>query len=369
MLRITSNPPGRRGPPTPAKGGKRASAPRPKKQRKSAQAAKSKGIEASKPSVVKENAAANPAMELALRKAGAVVDQLVKHPDPVMPTSPERKRIVLKKKIVVEIAPAPPKATIKPKKPKSPKVAQKPVAPVPLKTKKKKKAKVKRSENAAPRTVLQPPIQRADQRELDERWRQRRDEIGAFLDRIERCSFGELLTEWRRYVGLADISNRVERRKLYKTLLAGIEAEWARRGKLSHASSEYFDWPSTKAGHGRGGDIGHVDWVKLGVLRYLGYHVGETSDLTAPGREALLCRVFTMNLPPIESPDYMASWGKPANEARLKKMADSLASFTRSDKRRTSADMSTAIAERESDLRMLYNEFYVKKFGFGWPSI
>ena len=76
-----------------------------------------------------------------------------------------------------------------------------------------------------------------------------------------------------------------------------------------------------------------------------------------------------MNLPPIESPEYMASWGKPATSPRLKKMADSLASFTRSAKRRTSADMSTAIAERESDLRMLYDELYVRKFGFGWPVV
>ena len=72
-----------------------------------------------------------------------------------------------------------------------------------------------------------------------------------------------------------------------------------------------------------------------------------------------------MVLPPLESPDYVKSWGPPSSPARLKKMAHSLASFARSAKRRSSASFALAISQWEADLAMLREEFYVAKFGFG----
>jgi hypothetical protein len=95
--------------------------------------------------------------------------------------------------------------------------------------------------------------------------------------------------------------------------------------------------------------------------------VGEKSTLTIINRHAILRRVFCMHLPPIESPSYMAEWSKPESAGRLKKMANSIASFARQAKRQSSRHMGEAIESWERDLKMLHDEYYVGKFGFGWP--
>jgi hypothetical protein len=76
-----------------------------------------------------------------------------------------------------------------------------------------------------------------------------------------------------------------------------------------------------------------------------------------------------MHLPPIESPSYMKEWASPQSAVRLKKMANSIASFARQAKRRRNADMREAVQSWEADLQMLYDEYYVEKFGFGWPAL
>jgi hypothetical protein len=50
--------------------------------------------------------------------------------------------------------------------------------------------------------------------------------------------------------------------------------------------------------------------------------------------------------------------GKPKTGARLKKLADCLASFTRNEKRNYTEDYSVSIFEREADLRYLKREYY-----------
>ena len=64
----------------------------------------------------------------------------------------------------------------------------------------------------------------------------------------------------------------------------------------------------------------------------------------------------------------MNEWGMPYSPKRLQKMANSIASFARNAKRRHDTKMDNAISEWETDLRFLYEKFYVGRFGFGWPS-
>ena len=86
-------------------------------------------------------------------------------------------------------------------------------------------------------------------------------------------------------------------------------------------------------------------------------------------RHAILRRTFKMILPPPESGEYVKSWGSPSSPARLKRMADSIASFARSAKHRSASNFALAISNGKSILKMLREEFYVAKFGFGWPQI
>jgi len=61
-------------------------------------------------------------------------------------------------------------------------------------------------------------------------------------------------------------------------------------------------------------------------------------------------------------------WGDPGSPARLKKMADSIASFARSKKRHDEVRFAQAIRDWESDLGHLHRTYYVGRFGFGWPT-
>lgn len=90
---------------------------------------------------------------------------------------------------------------------------------------------------------------------------------------------------------------------LYTCLLQAIEAEWWRRGKLNRNEEGYFDWPTTLAKLGAGA-LGDIEWVVEGLFSYLGYHAGKTKGLPAPERQAILRRVFSMQLPPIDTPTY-----------------------------------------------------------------
>lgn len=204
------------------------------------------------------------------------------------------------------------------------------------------------------------------------RWQERQNEIAALIENVQRASFTKLATEWKKHVALAgyieETGRNSERLDTYTRLIAKIEAEWGRRAKLRFNSEEYFDWPSTDAKRGKIGLQG-VDWEKEGYLSYLGYHVGESAGVKELERRAILRRTFKMVLPPLVSPEYVRSWGPPSSAPRLKKIADSIASFVRLRKNRGANSYAIAIAEWEGDLRMLYDEFYVAKFGFGWPSI
>lgn len=150
--------------------------------------------------------------------------------------------------------------------------------------------------------------------------------------------------------------------------LEEIEVEWERRSRLQPADPDYFAWPSTEAPKGPG-DVGVADWEEIGMLGYLGYHVGRTSELTAQQRTAILSRAFAMWLPPLNSIEYMNQWGLPKSSGRLKKMAETIASFARNGKRRRGDRLTVAVQHWEHDLSYLRERFYVGQFNFGWPQV
>lgn len=111
-------------------------------------------------------------------------------------------------------------------------------------------------------------------------------------------------------------------------------------------------------------------WYEYGVLSFMGYHVGESSSLSAEQRRRILDYVFSERIPNVNDPAYMAQWGDPGSAKRLRKMADSLATFARSAKLNTHADKTMAVFEWESDLAYLKRTYY--RFGtthpWKWPS-
>lgn len=127
-----------------------------------------------------------------------------------------------------------------------------------------------------------------------------------------------------------------------------------------------FDWPTTTV-HSGGGTELQGDWLKVGHLKYLGYAVGSAS-LSADERHEILDRAYhARRLPPVFSDDYRDDWGGPRSSARLQKMAQSIASFCRSGKRR-GRSMDIAVAEWDSDLEWLRVKYYTGRHRFEWPS-
>jgi hypothetical protein len=142
-----------------------------------------------------------------------------------------------------------------------------------------------------------------------------------------------------------------------------IEQEWARR----RIAREWFPWPGTDAIPGNGCGIDLTGVPETGMLAWMGYHVGQTDGVQDSVRKLILRRIFEGELPPVHSATYMQQWGEPGSPSRLKKMAETIAALTVNEKRRRSVALDLAIRQRETDLGLLYEEYYVGKFDFGWP--
>lgn len=118
-----------------------------------------------------------------------------------------------------------------------------------------------------------------------------------------------------------------------------------------------------------GGDIFNVE-VEEGPLRRSGYQVGKTGEMIKT-RQDVLKEVFTEareEFPGTYPIGYLDKWGKPESGMRLEKMARSIATFCRNQKRMSNPS-EQAISDWESDLEWLKREFYNPvHFGFDWPS-
>ena len=108
------------------------------------------------------------------------------------------------------------------------------------------------------------------------------------------------------------------------------------------------------------------------MLKYKGYSVGSFSNITSWERQVILREVYEEQLPNLVDSGYMVQWGSPQSAQRLKKMAESIASFTRSAKRkRSQGNFDVAIADWEEDLAWLKQKFYDGVYDrvFPWPNL
>ena len=178
----------------------------------------------------------------------------------------------------------------------------------------------------------------------------------------------EMMNLWNNAVAILADPKRKKMRLNAREVIDAINEEWSRRKKEPIDPDEFFKWPSTEANAGRGG-INTREWLPEGVLRYMGYKVGDTEGLPKRIRKIILSEIFHGSIPPVFPHNYLNEWGNAGTPQRLQKLAETIAALTRNAKRRRDSVMATAIGHWEQDLKYLYDEYYVEKFHFIWPVI
>ncbi len=134
-----------------------------------------------------------------------------------------------------------------------------------------------------------------------------------------------------------------------------------------------FKWPDTTVTIT---EKSEVPWLKqLAIIQYgflgaLGYHVGYKGCKRAERWKILKDAFECKSVPSNFHSDYIDEWGEACSVLRLKKMAYSIAQFTKNAKYRKSANMIKAINEWEEDLSWLKKKYYSNmKSKFEWPKI
>lgn len=129
------------------------------------------------------------------------------------------------------------------------------------------------------------------------------------------------------------------------------------------------DWPhEAKASQAVALAGNHFSYSR-GVLSYMGYHVGKAATLTSERRHSILDYVLLGVLPQVNDPQYMRTWGRPKTAARLRKLANAVATFARNARRKRKKNMGQAIAEWEADLAYLKKRYYDRRHrDWKWPA-
>lgn len=152
-----------------------------------------------------------------------------------------------------------------------------------------------------------------------------------------------------------------------KAPLQVIEAFRQGHPALEYISEGWPDWPSTRVPEESSGDLSNEEWWDCGLLTKMGYRAGSKAPPRSE-RRAILRRILEdPKLPEFNSPVYIAKWGKARSAVRLRKLANSIATFCRNGKRRRTNPPKKAIAHWEEDLAWLNKEFYSGRFAFEWP--
>ncbi len=181
------------------------------------------------------------------------------------------------------------------------------------------------------------------------------------IERIPEMSNKGLAQLWQNAIGIL-ASPEHERRSEAQDVVEALHSEWRRRADCH----EWFPWPLTDAPGGNG-HLMSYGWPEEGMLRYLGYHVGETNPTPRDERRLILKYIFERDLPPLNDSEYYSQWGSPRTPQRLQKLANTIAALARNAKRRDPLALRRAINDWEDDLQYLRENYYVGFFNFEWP--
>jgi hypothetical protein len=190
--------------------------------------------------------------------------------------------------------------------------------------------------------------------------------VDKILAQIPKLKMRDTVNLWRNAIRILGDRRRKNQHSSARAVLEAIGKEWERRRYAPINPEDEFDWPSTEASPGSR-SLDTDDWVEEGVLKYMGYTVGDTDGEPQGTRELILAEIFEGPIPPAFPTQYLDEWGEPSSVLRLKKIAETIAALTRNAKRRRGSKMHRAIRDWETDLDFLYHEYHVGKFHFAWP--
>ncbi len=117
-------------------------------------------------------------------------------------------------------------------------------------------------------------------------------------------------------------------------IIDGVSQEWARRLTLYEENQYRATSP------------------EIGVLGFLGYHVGQEGEPQWRRRQ-ILDYVLRFPLPPVGSPAYIAEWGSSGSEKRRTKLCNVLRGLSENPAHRKSEK---ALAEWKDDLEYILEE-------------
>tara|TARA_R110002072_G_scaffold13135_11_gene55540 strand:+ start:9480 stop:10397 length:918 start_codon:yes stop_codon:yes gene_type:complete len=153
-------------------------------------------------------------------------------------------------------------------------------------------------------------------------------------------------------------------------LLASIRLLGETRGWIYQAHIGHHDllgWTRPKAVRKlKPEDVKDYDWDGNGVLSLAGYHVGETKGVDRGERHRCLTRVYVGEFDPLIPDNIQISWGSPASEQRLERIATAIARYRHrhSLKKETSRK---AMRQWQADLNFLRTDIYQGRYNFPWP--
>ena len=143
------------------------------------------------------------------------------------------------------------------------------------------------------------------------------------VDKLPTLTHQQTLNIWTRCVNLLSSKAYSDRWQDSRLILDALYKEWKQR--RWHWNEAFFEWPSVDAPGGDGTLRG--DWLQTGLLAYMGYRVGRTQGLPVEIRRGILREIFGGGIPPIFPDLYISEWGEANSPARLKKLAECIASF------------------------------------------
>src|SRR5262245_2021516 len=106
------------------------------------------------------------------------------------------------------------------------------------------------------------------------------------IEKIPMMSTSDTVTLWRNALRALEVGNDCERASL---VVEAVGEEWRRRA-IPFDTGEWFSWPTTVApGGDRSLDTNH--WMQEGMLKYLGYSVGNQTRESSRTRHRMLGEV------------------------------------------------------------------------------
>jgi hypothetical protein len=204
------------------------------------------------------------------------------------------------------------------------------------------------------------PLTPRHKTQFSDKVNRKRPYIKCYTDELERISN----SEWNNPKILNEIHHELQfrYRKKATNLLVRISERL-----IELKGTKIFPWPTTDAPVRVGQGIPEDTFLNPeGLLRRYGYKVG-LNGLPENKRRQILDDIFLHSLPSMDNVSYLNEWGQPGTNKRLKKLAESLAAFTRNAKRRNTGDFDKAIQDWEADLAYLKRTYYDDRFNFHWP--